>query len=170
MCLVLIFPHLFCCSLGQKSFPLCTRDMEIGTTHSSITADAHTSSGKACILTKAALLKAPEPRRRAHKLNTSFHNCLQEFHLKPNLLLASDFLYIFNINISPALNKSSHYISAIPEERSVVQSPCSLLLLFQLKAHPKLQPEDALNLSEQIHNRQHKSNKKRILAFAPYFE
>lgn len=57
--------HLFCCSLRQKSFPLCTCDMEIGTTHSSITADAHTGSGKAGILTKAALLNAPDPRRKA---------------------------------------------------------------------------------------------------------
>lgn len=73
MCFVgFFFSHLFCCSLRQKSFPLSTCDMEIGTAHSSVTADAHAGSGKAGVLTEAALLNAAEPRRKAaHTINTS---------------------------------------------------------------------------------------------------
>lgn len=62
-CLLGAFSNLLRCSLRQKSFPLCTCDMEIGTAHSGITADAHTGPGEAGILTKTAFLKATNPGR-----------------------------------------------------------------------------------------------------------
>lgn len=49
-------PYLLRCSLRQEPLPLCTGDVEVGSTHSCITADTHTSPGKSGILTETALL------------------------------------------------------------------------------------------------------------------
>lgn len=59
------FSNLLRCSLRQKSFPLCTCHMEIGTTHSSITADTDASPGKTGILAKTAFLDETDPGRKA---------------------------------------------------------------------------------------------------------
>ncbi len=64
------FSDLLCCSLRQESLPLCTCDVEIGATHSCITADAHTGPGKAGVLAETALLNATE-----HKTETSSCSC-----------------------------------------------------------------------------------------------
>lgn len=61
------FPYLFCCSLRQETLPLCTSDVEIGTAHSSIAADAHTRPGKTGVLAETALLNATDHRREATK-------------------------------------------------------------------------------------------------------
>lgn len=53
-------PHLLCCGLRQETLPLCTGDVEIGATHSCVTADAHAGPGKAGVLTETALLNATE--------------------------------------------------------------------------------------------------------------
>lgn len=53
-------PHLLCCGLRQETLPLCAGDVEIGATHSCVTADAHAGPGKAGVLTETALLNATE--------------------------------------------------------------------------------------------------------------
>lgn len=57
-------PYLLCCSLRQEPLPLSTGDVEIGTTHSCVTADAHAGPGKAGVLTETALLSTTEDNRQ----------------------------------------------------------------------------------------------------------
>lgn len=71
-------PYLLRCSLRQEPLPLCTGDVEVGSTHSCITADAHTSPGKTGILTETALLLIT---KITHNIFSFFKNAsMQLFH------------------------------------------------------------------------------------------
>lgn len=52
--------YLFCCCFWEEAFLLSTGHVEISSAHPSITANAHPSSGKARIFTKAAFLDGEE--------------------------------------------------------------------------------------------------------------
>lgn len=56
----MLIAYLLCCSLRKESLPLCTCDVEVWATHSSVAADAHASSGKASVLTETAFLHATQ--------------------------------------------------------------------------------------------------------------